>query len=163
MSDELQRIHVQHMLSVCSQVEALGADGGDEEMTAADERPLKRRKGGGSVTGAGVPEHHRSEAVPPAAAAADASVSHGLPAGRPDGRKSKAGLSASVREGWRRFAADLAVAERAAAAAEGRLRVCFRGGRACEGGPRGRLVAAGRGQPRARPLAHLYTAYVSLS
>ena len=103
-----------------SQVEALDAEGGDDEMTAADERPPKRRKGA-SPTPAAVPEQHRSEPTAPSAA----DTPQQTRAERPDGRKSRAGPSAGVREGWRRFATDLAVAERAAAAAEGGFAFAF--------------------------------------
>ena len=93
-------------------------------MTAADERPLKRRKGGGP-TWAPVPEQHRTSPTPRAASMAAADAQPTASAARASERKSKAGPSAGVREGWRRFAADLAVAERAAAAAEGGFAFAF--------------------------------------
>ena len=105
-----------------SQVEALDGDGGDQEMTAADEPPPKRRKSGGS-TRAPVPEQHR--AGPEASPAADSDAHPTAAAPRADMRKGRAGPGAAVREGWRRFAADLTVAERAAAAAEGGFAFAF--------------------------------------
>ena len=151
------------------QVEALDGDGGDEDMTAAaDERPSKRRKGGGS-TRAPVPEQHRSGArsllrlTRPQLNRITQVCRRGRPDGRPDGRKSKACPSASVREGWRRFAADLAVAERAAAAAEGGFAFAFVEGALVKAVREGALAAAGRGRPRARPLLESNTIYMSLT
>jgi midasin len=89
-------------------------------MPASNERPLKRRKGGGS-SGASIPEHHRAEG----GTAADAAPDSEPPLRQPGRRSSKAGLGAGVREGWTRFAADLAVAERTAAAAEGGFAFAF--------------------------------------
>ena len=89
-------------------------------MAASDERPLKRRKGGGP-SGASIPRHHRADG----GTAAGASPDSDAPPRQAGRRSSKAGLSAGVREGWTRFAADLALAERAAAAAEGGFAFAF--------------------------------------
>ncbi len=115
-------LHSIRIVTACSQVEALDSNGGDGEMTGAEEPPPKRRKGGGA-TRAPVPEQHRTSPV--AGPAADSDAPHTASAVRADGRKSKAGPGAGVREGWRRFAADLALAERAAAAAEGGFAFAF--------------------------------------
>ena len=113
-----------HVPSAWAQVEALDADGGDEEMFISNDRPSKRHRSGGA-TSMTVPRQHRGGDIPAAAAVTDSPASKGSPAGRADGRRSKSGPSAGVREGWRQFAADLAVAERAAAAAEGGFAFAF--------------------------------------
>jgi len=94
------------------------------EMTGGEEPPPKRRKGGGP-TNAPVPEQHRTSPIPEAGPAVDSDTQPTASAVRSDGRKTKAGPAAAVREGWRRFAMDLAVAERAAAAAEGGFAFAF--------------------------------------
>ena len=104
------------------QVEALdgeggGGDGEDVDMAAGDERPLKRQKGGGGASGASVPDHHRVQGGTAGVAPPESDM--------PRRRSSKAGLGAGIREGWARFAADLVVAERAAAAAEGGFAFAF--------------------------------------